>query len=122
MNRRDIMKLFGLGAAAAATPVMVAAPVAAGPVEHPLFKQFTAPLFALVEMRGGKVYNVRATRHPDRTTCKLSLHAYFSGCVNRIAIHREGVGELIRLGAGDMTTPFIVSGSTVDIEVVVHNP
>lgn len=118
MNRRDTMKLFGLGAAAASTPIIVAAPVAAAPkiIPHILHERFNGRLTVRVTMRGGRVYGARATRHPDVTTVKLSFNSHFSGVVDSIMIFNDGY-LMLTMGAENMNTPFIVSGSVVDIEV-----
>lgn len=120
MNRRDIMKLFGLGAAAS-IPVMVAAPVAAKPVtikdiEHPLRRCFKGRLVARITMRGGRVYRENATLHPDPTSVKITFPVWFSGVVDHIAILNDN-REAVRLGPENMNTPYLVQGSTCDVEV-----
>lgn len=120
MNRRDIMKLFGLGAAAATTPVIVAAPVAAAPtlksIEHPLHKHFLAPLDAYVHMKGGHVYQYRAHRHPDVQSVRVSFNVHTSGIVDKVVLKRLGV-ELITIPQSSMDTPFATQGARINIDI-----
>lgn len=120
MNRRDIMKLFGLGAAAASTPVMIAAPVAAAPtiksIEHPLHRHFLNPIDAYVHMKGGRVYRYNAHRHPDVQSVRVSFNIWQSGIVEKVVLKRHGV-ELITVHSAAMDTPFATQGARINIDI-----
>lgn len=111
------MKLFGLGGAAAALPTV---PATAAPtlksIEHPLHKTFLAPLFARVQMKGGKVYVVRADRHPDVQSVRVSFKTHFAGIVERVDIYRE-TRKMVTIYPSNMNTPFVTTGAHVNIDI-----
>lgn len=129
MNRRDIMKLFGLGTIAAATPVMIAAPVAAPsrPITqptHPVFQHFTDPMFAYIHMRGGLVYRerirgMRFSLDRDTTTLRLDFDVWHTGEIAKVAVVREGV-ELCSLDSSTLNTTFVVKGSSITINLTAQ--
>lgn len=114
MNRRDIMKLFGLGAAAVSTPV-VAAPTIKS-IEHPLHSRFLAPLYAYVHMKGGRVIHYIAHRHPDVQTVRVSFKIWQSGIIEKIVLKRHGV-DLITVDQSAMDTPFATQGAHINIDI-----
>lgn len=126
MNRRDIMKLLGLGAAAlptaSATGAIIPPTVAPLPepvVEHPLHKMFRDPLTAYVHMKDGSVHGVMAIRHSDTHRVRVSVRIDFTGLMSKIVLKRGAV-ELITLGPENMNTPYCVLGSTIEIDIVGH--
>jgi hypothetical protein len=76
MNRRDIMKLFGLGGAAAATPAAARRrPRPRRSSQSSIRCTGSIPRTAVRPRAdaGGKVHSVRAYRHPDVQSVRLSL-------------------------------------------------
>lgn len=117
-DRRSILKLFGLGGAAVAMPVAAAPVPKIEPVriEHPLHEHFLNPIDAFVHMKGGKVYEYRAHRHPDVQSVRVSFHIWKAGIIEKVVLKRHGV-ELITVYQSAMDTPFATQGATINIDI-----
>lgn len=129
MDRRSLLKLFGLGAVATALPAMPAAakvePLPPVPLaQRALANCFRDPLYADVYTEGTHGERYRH-RHPvkvgvvDQGGVNLSFDANFTGTIKTVTIGR-GEMELCYLPASDFISPHVVEGNAVQIAISIR--
>lgn len=117
MHRRSLLGLIGLGTVAAVVP---AAPALAQPkatIAETLAKEFAAPLFAEIELVGGRRYTMPVESATiEGNEMVLRLNCLHSGTVERITF-RRGKTELLYMRGADLDSPHTLAGSVIRIAV-----